>query len=81
MIKLEWLDSSKVTELELERMREVVRPWLEVTNTETGGQSGHTNFIFTASSPACLAIEVTLSLMIYANFKEQFPRTKNSSPS
>ena len=46
MIRLDWLDSSKVTELELERMREmvreVVRPWLEVTNSETGGQSGHT---------------------------------------
>ena len=43
MIRLDWLDSSKVTELELERTREVVRPWLEVTNTETGGQSGPTS--------------------------------------
>ena len=25
--------------------------------------------------------EVTLSLVIYGNFKQQFPRTKNSSPS
>ena len=30
------LDSSKLTELEMERMREVVRPWLVITKTETG---------------------------------------------
>ena len=36
------LDSSKVTELEVGRMREVVRPWLEMTNTGTGGYRGKT---------------------------------------
>ena len=43
MIRLDPLESSKVTELELGRMREMLRPWLEVTNTETGGQSGPTS--------------------------------------
>ena len=36
------LDSSKVTELEVGMMREVVRPWLEMTNTGTGGHRGKT---------------------------------------
>ena len=30
------LDSSKLTESEVERMREVVKPWLVITKTETG---------------------------------------------
>ena len=38
------LDSSKLTELEVERMREVVRPWLVITNTETGGHPGQAVF-------------------------------------
>ena len=36
MIRLGWFDSSKVIELALGRMRKLMRPWLEVTNTETG---------------------------------------------
>ena len=34
----------------------VVRPWLEVTNTETGGQSEQTNFALTAHTLPSLAI-------------------------
>ena len=55
-LRLDTLDSSKVTEFELGRMRELVRPWLKVTRAETSGQSGQTNFTLTASSLACLAI-------------------------
>ena len=49
MIRLGWFDSSKVIELALGKMRKLMRPWLEVTNTETGGQSGQTNFTVTHS--------------------------------
>ena len=55
IIRLDSHDSSKVTELEVRRMREVVRPRLEVTTAETGGQSVQTNFTLSAHSLACLA--------------------------
>ena len=53
------LDSSKVTELEVGRMREVVRPWLEMTNTGTGGHRGKTVFTLTAQTLGRLAIGTT----------------------
>ena len=56
MIRLDWLDSSKVIELALGKMRKLMRPWLEVTNTETGGQSEQTNFTLTAHTLPSLAI-------------------------
>ena len=49
------LDSSKVTELEVGRMREVVRPWLEMTITGTGGHPGKTAFTLTAHTLGSLA--------------------------
>ena len=55
------LDSSKVTELEVGRMREVVRPWLEMTSTGTGGHPGKTVFTLTAHTLGSLAIG-TMSL-------------------
>ena len=53
------LDSSKVTELEVGMMREVVRPWLEMTNTGTGGHRGKTVFTLTAQTLGRLAIGTT----------------------
>ena len=41
------LNSSKLTELEVERMREVVKPWLVMTNTGTGGHPGQAVFTLT----------------------------------
>ena len=55
------LDSSKLTELEVGRMREVVRPWLEMTSTGTGGHPGKTFFTLTAHTLGSLAIG-TMSL-------------------
>ena len=52
------LDSSKLTELEVERMREVVRPWLVITNTGTGGHSGQAVFTLTARTLGSLATGV-----------------------
>ena len=54
-LRLNSVESSKLTELEVWRMREAVRPWLEVTRAETGGQSGQTNFILTAHTLGSLA--------------------------
>ena len=54
-LRLNSVDSSKLTELEVWRMREAVRPWLEVTRAETGGQSGQTNFRLTAHTLGSLA--------------------------
>ena len=54
-LRLDSVNSSKLTELEVGRMREAVRPWLEVTTTETGGQSGHTHFILTANTLGSLS--------------------------
>ena len=56
MIRLGWFDSRKVIELALGKMRKLMRPWLEVTNTETGGQSEQTNFALTAHTLPSLAI-------------------------
>ena len=44
------LNSRKVTELEVERMIELVRPWLEMTITRIGGHPGNTVFILTADT-------------------------------
>ena len=49
------LDSSKVTGLEVGRMREVVRPWPEITITGTGGHPGKTVFTLTAHTLGSLA--------------------------
>ena len=49
------LDSSKLTELEVERMREVVRPWLVITKTETVGYTGQAVFTLTALTLDSLA--------------------------
>ena len=49
------LDSSKLTELEVERMREVVRPWLGITKAETGGHSGQA--VFTLTAPTLGSLE------------------------
>ena len=49
------LESSKLTELEVERMREVVRPWLVITKTETVGYTGQAVFTLTALTLGSLA--------------------------
>ena len=49
------LDSSKLTELEVKRMREVVRPWLVITNTETGGNPCQAVFTLTARTLGSLS--------------------------
>ena len=49
------LDSSKLTESEVERMREVVRPWLVITKTETVGYTGQAVFTLTARTLGSLA--------------------------
>ena len=49
------LNSSKLTELEVERMREVVRPWLVITKTETGEHTGQVVFALTAHTLGSLA--------------------------
>ena len=49
------LNSSKVTELEVEMMMELVRPWLGMTITRTGGHPGKTVFTLTADTLSRLA--------------------------
>ena len=49
------LNSRKVTELEVERMIELVRPWLEMTITRTGGHPGNAVFTLTADTLSRLA--------------------------
>ena len=44
-----------MTELEVERMREVVRPWLVITKTETVGDTGQAVFTLTALTLGSLA--------------------------
>ena len=58
-LRLSSVDSSKVTELELGRITKVVRPWIEVTKPETGGESGHDNFTLTAHTLGSLATGTT----------------------
>ena len=49
------LNSRKVTELEVERMIELVRPWLEMTITRTGGHPGNAVFTLTGDTLRRLA--------------------------
>ena len=49
------LNSSKVTELEVEMMMELVRPCLEMTITRTGGHPGNAVFTLTADTLSRLA--------------------------
>ena len=49
------LNPSKVTELEVEMMMELVRPWLEMTITRTGGHPGNAVFTLTADTLSRLA--------------------------
>ena len=64
------LDSSKVTELEVGRMREVVRPWLVMTKTETGGHSGQAVFTLTAHTLGSLATGDLFSGLLRLNKSE-----------
>ena len=58
-LRLSSVDSSKVTELELGRIRKVVRPWIEVTKPETGGESGQMNLTLTAHTLGNMATGTT----------------------
>ena len=62
------LNSSKVTELEVEMMMELVRPWLEMTITRTGGHPGNAVFTLTADTLSRLATGI--GSKIHSQFSE-----------